>query len=67
MVRSDLKWSDNSEYICKKAYARLWMLRRLSKLGATEGEMVDVYQKQVRSVLLMAVPVWAEQARCQAN
>ena len=58
MVRSDLKWSDNSEYICKKAYARLWMLRRLSKLGATEGEMVDVYQKQVRSVLEMAVPVW---------
>jgi hypothetical protein len=23
MVRSDLKWSDNLEYICKKAYARL--------------------------------------------
>ena len=58
MVRSDLKWSDNSEYICKKAYARLWMLRRLSNLGATKGEMVDVYQKQVRSVLEMAVPVW---------
>ena len=34
------------------------MLRRLSKLGATEGEMLDVYQKQVRSILEMAVPVW---------
>ena len=58
MVRSDLKWSDNSDYICKKGYARLWMLRRLIKLEATVEEMLDVYQKQVRSVLEMAVPVW---------
>ena len=34
------------------------MLRRLSNLGAREDEMLDVYQKQVRSVLEMAVPVW---------
>ena len=58
MVRSDLKWSDNSDYICKKRKAHLWMLRRLIKLGATVEEMLDVYQKQVRSVLEMAVPVW---------
>ena len=34
------------------------MIRRLSNLGASEPEMLDVYQKQVRSVLEMAVPVW---------
>ena len=33
-------------------------LRRLRGLGATEVEMLDVYMKQVRSVLELAVPVW---------
>ena len=58
MIRSDLKWFDNTDYICIKGYSRLWMLRRLVNLGATRSEMLDVYQKQVRSVLEMAVPVW---------
>ena len=58
IIRSDLKWSDNTDYICKKGYARLWMLRRLSTLGANQSEMLDVYCKQVRSILEMAVPVW---------
>ena len=34
------------------------MLRRLKVLGATESELLDVYDKQVRSVLELAVPVW---------
>ena len=58
VLRSDMKWYDNSDYICQKGYSRLWMLRRLKGLGASEVEMLDVYQKQVRSVLELAVPVW---------
>ena len=58
VVRSDLKWWDNTDYICQKGYSRLWLLRRLKCLGASVSELVDVYQKQVRSVLELAVPVW---------
>ena len=58
IIRTDLKWCDNTDFICQKGYSRLWMLRRLKGLGATLDEMLDVYQKQVRSVLEMAVPVW---------
>ena len=58
IIRSDMKWTDNTDYICQKGYQRLWMLRRLKGLGASEAEMLDVYQKQVRSVLELAVPVW---------
>ena len=58
IIRSDMKWFDNTDYICQKGYARLWMLRRLKGLGASEMEMLDVYYKQVRSVLELAVPVW---------
>ena len=34
------------------------MIRRLKGLGANTKELLDVYQKQVRSVFEMAVPVW---------
>ena len=55
-LRSDLRWVENTDYICKRGYSRLWMLRRLKALGATQTELVDVYEKQVRSILELAVP-----------
>ena len=55
IIRCDLKWCDNTNFICKKGYSRLWMLRRLKGLGATAYEMLDVYQKLVMPVLEMAV------------
>ena len=58
IVRSDLRWCDNTNYLCKKGYSRLWLLRRLKVLGANRSEMLDVYIKQVRSILELAVPVW---------
>ena len=58
ILRSDLKWHDNSNYICSRGYARLWMIRRLKSLGADLDDMLDVYCKQIRSILELAVPVW---------
>ena len=53
-----MKWFDNTDYICQKEYSRLWILRRLKGLGASETEILDVYMKQVWSILELAVPVW---------
>ena len=58
VIRTDLKWASNTEYMVKKAYSRLWTLRRLKSLGADEEDLLDVYIKQVRSVLELAVPAW---------
>ena len=58
IFQSNLKLQANSDAMCKKAYARLWMLRRLKKLGASSSEMLDVFYKQIRCVLEMAVAVW---------
>ena len=58
LIRSDLRWVDNTDYITKKGYERLWILRRLKRLGASEIDLLDVYTKQVLSVLELAVPVW---------
>ena len=41
-----------------KGYKRLWILRRLKNLGASIADLLDVYCKQVRSILEFGVPVW---------
>ena len=64
--QSNLRWQANTDMMCKKAYTRLWMLRRLKGLGASCSEMLDVFQKQIRCVLEMAVVVW-EPALTQAQ
>ena len=58
IFQSNLRWQANTDYICQKAYSRMWMLRRLKHLGASKTEMMDVYSRQVRCVLEMGVAVW---------
>ena len=58
VVRSDLKWTSNTENIVLKGFKRVWMIRRLKQLGASRDDLLDVFIKQVRSVLELAVPVW---------
>ena len=58
IITSDLKFSSNTEYIVERAFKRIWMLRRLKNLGASDELLIDVYIKQVRSVFELAVPVW---------
>ena len=58
ILRSDLKTCSNTEFIIKKAYGRMWILRRLKALGATRIRLLDVLQKQILSVLNLGVPAW---------
>ena len=57
-IRSDMKWHTNTEQMVKKAYKRLWIIRRLKSLGAAKKDLVDIYEKHVRCVLELAVPAW---------
>ena len=58
VITSDLKWSSNTDYIIKRANSKLWCLRRLKALGANQDDLLDVYFKQIRSIVEYAVPVW---------
>ena len=58
VISSDLSWSANTDYIEERCYKKMWMMRRLQKLGASQEDLVDVYCKQIRSILEFAVPVW---------
>ena len=58
VIRSDLCWNSNTDYIVSRANKKLWFLRRLKTLGANQDDLRDVYIKQIRSILEFAVPVW---------
>ena len=58
IVSSDLRWEDNTEHICKKAYKNMWVLRRMKSLQMDTFIIMDYYMKEVRVHLELAVPVW---------
>ena len=58
VLTSNLKWKRNTEYITQRGYSRLWILKRLKKLGCPIEVLVDSYIKQVRCILETACPVW---------
>ena len=57
-ITDNLKWQRNTDYICSKARRKLWLLRRMKGLSLSTVQLLDVYTKEVRSILEMAVPVW---------
>ena len=59
VVRSDLRWQENTNQMCRKAYTTLWIIRNMKKLGVGKLDLLDVYYKQCRSILELAVPAWA--------
>ena len=58
IIRSDMKTISNTEYICKKAYRRMWVLRRLKSLGCPNPELIDVLKQQVLSICECSVAFW---------
>ena len=58
VLSNDLSWKANTANMTKKAYKKLWMIKRLKLNGATYEDLTDVYVKQVRSILEFGTPVW---------
>ena len=58
IVTPNLKWDANTEFICKKAYSKMWAIRRMKALGLDNFTLLDFYLKEVRVHLELAVPVW---------
>ena len=58
VLRSDMRWSSNTNNMVKKASKRLWLLRRLKSLGASPHDLIEVYTKQIRCILELAAPAW---------
>ena len=57
-IDSSLSWGKNTKKMVKKAFQRMWVIRRLKRLGASTADLKEVYIKQIRSVLEFSVSVW---------
>ena len=51
VIQTDLRFTNHVEYICKKARKRIWILRRMMQLGVDYTIILDVYYKEIRSIL----------------
>ena len=58
ILRDDLSWKSNTDSMVKRAYAKLWMLRRLKLMGAETNILKLIYFRHVRCILEFGVPVW---------
>ena len=38
-IQSDLRWSSNADYMCKKAFNRVWKIRRLKSLDPSKSDV----------------------------
>ena len=58
IITDNLRWQQNTDFICQKARQKLWTLRRMKRMKMNSSHIWDVYTKEVRSHLELAVPVW---------
>ena len=54
IITGNLSWQAHVDYICSKAFTRMWILHRFKHLGAREDDLLSVY----RCVLEFCSPVW---------
>ena len=57
-LTTDLRWSEQTNFLCKKAGAKFWMLRRMQILNIDPTIIVDFYFKEIRSLCEMACQVF---------
>ena len=58
IVTSDLKWHKNTEYLVKKANARMRILHKISEFSAPREDMITIYISYIRSILELSCQVW---------
>ena len=57
-MTSDLKWSKNTEFLVKKANARMRLLHKIVEFSAPVEDMVEIYTSYIRSMLEQSCTVW---------
>ena len=58
ILTEDLRTEENTRYIEKKAYMRIWYIKRLLQFGVQVEDLIAVYVRQIRSVCEFAVRYW---------
>ena len=69
IVDSSLSWSPHIEYVVKNTNTTLWLLIRFKSRGATQDQLLTLYQLKVRCITEFAAPAFhgaltVEQSNC---
>ena len=60
IIRDDLSFKSNTNYITRNAYKRMVILHRLGKFSLPISDLVNIYILYIRSVLEQSAVVWKE-------
>ena len=58
VITSDQNWSRNTEYLVKKANARMRLLHKMVEFSAPVEDMITIYTSYIRSILEQSCTVW---------
>ena len=58
ILTNDLRWSRNTDFIIKRANARMEILRRLSGFNSPVKDMIQTYISYIRSILEQSCVIW---------
>ena len=58
IVRNDLKWHSNTDFVVKKAYTRMIILHNLFSFNLPTEEMIEIYILYIRSLVENSAVVW---------
>ena len=58
IITSDLSWWENTNYLCKKGYQRMAIIRKLYEFSVPACDLVQIYTLFVRSILEFNSCVW---------
>ena len=58
IITDDLKWEKNTEYLVKKAYSRMELLRKVAEFTKSMEDKKEIYVLYIRSILEQSSVVW---------
>ena len=58
IISDDLKWDKNTEYLVKKAYSRMELLRKVAEFTKSIDDKMEIYILYSRSILEQSFVVW---------
>ena len=58
IVDSSLSWGPHIEYTLKNASKKLWLLIRFKRLGASQDQLLTLYQLKIRCLAEFAAPAF---------
>ena len=58
IIQDDLRWGEQVDQMAKKASKKIWMLRRMKKMGLDEQSICNFWKAEGRVQLEPASAVW---------